>query len=161
VSVFEKNHRRATALHRVFTIGICLKGFDGVLELIGGMLLLVTSPATLHRLVVALTQHELSEDPQDWIASSLRQAASQLSVSTRLFGSIYLIVHGLLKLVIMVGLWRRYRWAYPLAISALSVFIAYQIYRLSYLFSVGLLVLTLFDIAIVGLTWREYRQQSV
>ncbi len=152
------NGRRAALLDRVFTMGIWLKGFDGGLEMTGGALLLVTSPATLNRLALALTQHELVEDPHDWIATSLRQTATQLSVSTQLFGSIYLIAHGLLKLLIVVGLWRGYRWAYPLAICALSLFIAYQTYRLSYHFSVGLLVLTVFDIVIVGLTWREYQQ---
>jgi uncharacterized membrane protein len=144
-------------LHTVFALGIWLKGLDGVLEMIGG-LLFVSSPVTLNRLVIALTQHELAEDPHDWLATTIRQAAAHLSLSTQLFSSIYLIVHGLLKILIVAGLWREYRWAYPLAIGALSVFIAYQIYRLSYHFSVGLLVLTLFDIVIVALTWREYRQ---
>ena len=36
-------------------------------------------------------------------------------------------------------------------------FIVYQLYRLSYDASVGLLLLTLFDIVVVGLTWHEYR----
>jgi uncharacterized membrane protein len=152
--------RRAYILYRVFRLGIWLKDFDGVLEMIGGVLLLVTSPVTLNRLVVALTQHELIEDPHEWLATTIRQAATQLSVSTQLFGSIYLIAHGLLKFLIVAGLWRGYQWAYPLAIGALSLFIAYQAYRLSYRFSVGLLVLTLFDIVIVGLTWREYRRHA-
>ena len=153
--------RRAAILHRVFTLGIWLKGFDGVLEIVGGGLLLVTSPSALSRFVMVLTQHELIEDPHDWLATTMRQTAAHLSVSTQLFGSLYLIVHGLLKLLIVAGLWRGYRWAYPLAIGALSFFIAYQTYRVSYHFSVGLLVLTLFDVAIVGLTWREYRQQRI
>ncbi len=153
--------RRADILHRVFTLGIWLKGFDGVLEIVGGGLLLVTSPRALSWLVMVLTQHELIEDPHDWIATTLRQTAAQLSVSTQLFDSLYLIGHGLLKLLIVAGLWRGYRWAYPLAIGALSLFIAYQTYRLSYHFAVGLLVLTLFDIVIVGLTWREYRQHII
>ena len=147
-------------MHRVFTLGIWLKGLDGVLEMIGGVLLLVTSASTLNWLVVALTQHELGEDPHDWLATTLRQTAAHLSLSTHLFGSIYLIVHGLLKLLIVAGLWRANRWAYPLAIVALSLLIAYQTFRLSYHFSTGLLVLTLFDIVIVGLTWREYRQSA-
>ena len=152
--------RRAALLHWVFTLGIWLKGFDGVLEIVGGGLLFVTSPSTLSRFVVALTQHELIEDPHDWLATGLRQTAAQLSVSTQLFSGLYLVVHGLLKLLMVVGLWREYRWAYPLAIGALSLFIAYQTYRLSYQPSLGLLLLTLFDIVIVGLTWREYRQHT-
>src|SRR4051794_38200317 len=102
------NDHRAAQLHRIFRFGIWLKGFDGVLEMIGGTLLLATNPATLNRLIIALTQHELIEDPHDWIATSLRQTAAQLSINTQLFSSIYLIAHGVLKLLIVVGLWRGY-----------------------------------------------------
>src|SRR3954469_562444 len=126
--------------------------------MIGGVLLLVTRANTLNRLVVALTQHELIEDPHDWLATTLRQTAAHLSVSTQFLGSLYLLAHGLVKVGIVVGVWRGYRWAYPVAIGFLSLFIAYQLYRLSYQPSLGLLLLTMFDSVIVGLTWREYRQ---
>jgi uncharacterized membrane protein len=154
------NDRYIPILHRAFLLGIWLKGIDGVLEVIGGGLLLVTSSATLNRLVLALTQHELIEDPHDWFATMLRQTAAHLSVSTQLVGSLYLLVHGLVKLGIVVGVWRGYRWAYPVAIGFLVLFISYQLYRLSYQPSLGLLLLTLFDIVVVGLTWREYRRPS-
>src|SRR5207244_712120 len=107
----------------------------------------------LNRLVIALTQHELSEDPQDWIATTARHAVSQLSADTRVFGSVYLLAHGLVKLVLMVGLRRRQGWAYPATISFLCLFIIYQLYRLSSHYSLGLLLLTLFDIGMVVLAW--------
>ena len=152
--------RYAPILDRAFLLGIWLKGVDGILEIVGGGLLLITSSATLNRLVIALTQHELIEDPHDWLATTLRQTAAHLSVSTQFLGSLYLLAHGLVKVGIAVGVWRGYRWAYPGAIGFLVVFIAYQFYRLSYQPSLGLLLLTLFDIVIVGLTWREYRHPS-
>ena len=80
-----------------------------------------------------------------------------LSASTKLFGNVYLIARGLAKVVLVVGLLRGKRWAYPVAIAFLGLFIAYQCYRLSYQFSLGLLPLTLFDGIIVALIWREYR----
>ena len=52
-------------LDQAFLIGIILKGLDGLLELVGGLLLLVISPAAIDRVTRALTQHELSEDPRD------------------------------------------------------------------------------------------------
>lgn len=145
------------ALHRLFTLGIWVKGIDGVLEIIGGSLLLLVSNAALNQLVIALTQHELVEDPHDWIANAARQAVAHLSVNTRVFGGVYLIAHGLAKVVLVVGLLRGRRWAYPFAIVFLSLFIAYQLYRLSYQFSPGLLLLTLFDVVMVALIRREYR----
>jgi uncharacterized membrane protein len=151
---------RAKTLHRAFEIAIWIKGIDGVLEIIGGILLLITNNVALNRLVIALTQHELSEDPQDWIATTARQAVSQLSADTRVLGSIYLLAHGLVKLMLVVGLRRRQRWAYPVTISFLCLFISYQLYRLSAHYSLGLLLLTVFDIGMVDLAWREYRVQT-
>ena len=148
---------RSSILPRIFAAGMWLKGIDGVLEIIGGLLLLIISPATLNRLVIISTQHELVEDPHDQIASALRQAATQFSANTQLFGSMYLIVHGLVKVGIVAGILRGYRWAYPAALGFLGLFIVYQLYRLSYHYSSGLLLLTLFDMVMVWLTWREYR----
>jgi uncharacterized membrane protein len=128
-----------------------------VLEIVGGAILLLTSNATLNQLVIVLTQHELVEDPHDLVANAARQAVAQLSVGTKVFGGVYLIAHGLAKVVLVVGLLRGRRWAYPVAIGFLSLFITYQLYRLSYQLSAGLLLLTLFDVLIVGLIWREYR----
>ena len=148
---------RTNLWHRVFTLSIWVKGIDGVLEMIGGGLLLLTSNTVLNQIIVALTQHELVEDPHDWIANAARHAAAQLSTNTRLFGSAYLIAHGLAKVVLVLGLLRGQRWAYPVAIGFLCLFIAYQLYRVGSQFSLGLLLLTMFDLVVVALIWREYR----
>ncbi len=50
-------------LDRTFEVGIILKGLDGALEVLGGLLLLLVSPAAINRVTTTLTQHELSEDP--------------------------------------------------------------------------------------------------
>jgi uncharacterized membrane protein len=48
-------------------------------------------------------------------------------------------------------------WAYPASLVILSLFIAYQVYRFSYTHSVGLVVLTAFDLIVMVLIWHEYR----
>src|SRR5437762_4498043 len=81
-------------LDRTFEVGITLKGLDGVLEVVGGVLLLVVSPVTINQLVRSLTQHELSQDPHDFIATHLLNAANGLTGSSVRFGAIYLLLHG-------------------------------------------------------------------
>src|SRR5262245_64225472 len=93
---------RTNFLHRVFALGIWVKGIDGALEIIGGTILLLISNATLNQRIVVLTQHELSEDPHDRIATAARQAVAQLSVGTKVFGGVYLIAHGLAKVILVV-----------------------------------------------------------
>ena len=152
--------RARDPLDRIFEIGIILKGLDGVLEAIGGVLLFAVTPATIDRLVASLTQHELSEDPNDFIASHLLGYAHGLTGSAVTFAAVYLLVHGVIKIVLVAALLRNQAWAYPWMIGFLLVFIGYQLYRLALSPTFGLAALTIFDALIVWLTWREWRRQT-
>ena len=143
-------------LHRILELGIILKGFDAILEMIGGVLLWFASNITFDQWVISLTQHELIEDPQDKVALLFRQAVSQISVDAHLFSGAYLLVHGLAKLWLVTSLLRGKLWAYPATFGFLALFIIYQLYQLSYNFSAGLLMLTFFDSIFALLILREY-----
>jgi uncharacterized membrane protein len=153
--IITKNY---SLIHKSFEIGILLKGIDGILEIIGGILLKSFSPARLDKLIVLLTQHELSEDPKDFIANHLIKWGSTLSISTQNFGALYLISHGAIKLIFVILLWKRKIWAYPLTIVFLIIFIIYQIYRYTISHSIFLIVLTIFDIIMILLTFLEYKR---
>ncbi len=146
------------ALDKTFKIGLVLKGLDGVLEVVGGILLLFLSPAAIQHLVRALTAHELSEDPHDLIARYLLHSTAHLNTGITIFGAIYLLSHGIAKIVLVALVLKDKLWAYPWLIVLLLAFIAYQLYRITAVhFSVGLTLLTIFDAFLVWLTWREYR----
>ena len=149
----------SSLLDRTFQIGIILKGLDGVLETVGGLLLLAISPAQINRIVHDLTQHELSQDPHDFVANHLLRYAHGLTGHAVTFAAIYLLVHGLIKVVLIVALLRNKLWAYPWLIAVLILFIAYQLYLIALKPTVGLSLLTAFDALIVWLTWREWRKQ--
>jgi uncharacterized membrane protein len=150
---------RPDAEDRTFRVLIILKGLDGVLEVIGGILLLIVKPEQIAGFAQFLTQHELSEDPHDLIANLVLHGSHSLSgAHATLFGALYLLSHGLAKVVLVGALLLDKLWAYPWLIGFLGVFIVYQVYRLFVDFSVGLLLLTLFDIVIVWLTVREYQR---
>ena len=76
-----------------------------------------------------------------------------------LFGTVYLLAHGLVKVILVAALLKNELWAYPWMIGFLGVFIGYQLYRLSFKPSVGLAALTIFDAVIAWLTYSEYRKQ--
>lgn len=146
-------------LDRIFEIGIIGKGLNGVAELIGGTLLLFSTPARIHHVLAALTQGELSEDPHDSIATHLLHTGNGLTGNALLFGAIYLLAHGIVKVVLVVALLLNKLWAYPWMIIVLILFISYQVYRIALHPTAGLVTLTAFDLVIVLLTWREYKQQ--
>ena len=146
------------ALDKTFRIGLVLKGLDGVLEVIGGILLLFLSPAAIQHVARVLTAHELREDPHDLIARYLLHTTAHLHHGTTVFGAIYLLSHGIAKIVLVALVLRDKLWAYPWLIGLLLAFIAYQLYQITVVhFSVGLTLLTIFDALLVWLTWREYR----
>jgi len=146
-------------LDRVFEIGIIGKGLNGVAELIGGTLLLFATPDRIHHVLAALTQGELSEDPHDFVATHLLHTGSGLTGHALLFGAIYLLAHGIVKVVLVVALLLNKLWAYPWMIAVLVLFIGYQLYRIVLHPAVGLAALTVFDLVIVLLTWQEFKQQ--
>ena len=143
--------------HRFFQLLIVLKGIDGALEIIGGFLFLFVSPATINEVVRLLTQHELSEDPGDIVANYLRRFSEHLSVSGQVFGFVYLLIHGVIKIFIILSLWKRKMWAYPVAIVFFAAFGVYQIYKYEITGSIGWILLTLSDLLIIVLTWMEYQ----
>ncbi|MDA3913375.1 DUF2127 domain-containing protein [Oleiagrimonas sp.] len=151
---------RDTLYHWMFDIGVALKGLDGLLEVLGGAALMVTTLPFIIRIVGDVTGAELSEDPTDFVANHLRDMAQHLSVGTQHFVSFYLLGHGIIKLVLVTGLLRGWRWSFPAATIALSAFIAYQTYRLTYAPSALLLLLTILDVAIVALVVHEWRTRG-
>ena len=147
---------KAQWTHRLFRIGVLLKGVDGVLEVLGGFLLLVATADSIHSLVWTLTEHEISEDPTDAIASLLRHATSALTLDTKTFASVYLVFHGVIKLLLVVSLFRELKWAFPVALWFLGVFTAYQLYRFAHTHSIALLAFSAIDLFVMLMVWREY-----
>lgn len=99
---------------RVFRFSVALKGIDGALEVLGGIALLVFSPHSIDSLARALTQHELSQDPHDFIARHVLRASNGLHHGTAVYAGVYLLSHGLAKTVVIIAVLRDRLWAYPL-----------------------------------------------
>jgi uncharacterized membrane protein len=148
------NERR---IHQVFQISILLKGAHAVVECVGGIALALIHTSTIAQLANALTQEELIEDPNDFVATHLLTLAQNFSIETKHFYSFYLLSHGLVKLLLVTGLLKGRLWSYPASLVAIALFIVYQLYRFSYTHGLGLMVLTVFDIFVMGLIWHEYR----
>lgn len=143
---------------KFFAIGLIFKGLDGLLELVGGALLLFIAPSRINEIAILVTQPELSEDPDSFIANHILHGASGLTGHVVLFTAFYLLAHGIVKVVLVAALLREKIWAYPWMIVVLIIFILYQLYQLKQTLSAGLIALTVFDILMVVLTWHEYKR---
>ena len=144
-------------IHQAFRVSVILKGLHALTEIVGGLVFYLASAPVILHWVNLLTQEELIEDPRDFVATHLISAAQQLTGATESFYAFYLISHGLIKVVLVVGLLREKLVAYPLSLIALGAFIVYQLYRYSYTHSFGLILLTVFDLIVIVLVWHEWR----
>jgi uncharacterized membrane protein len=138
-----------------FRIGITLKGIDGFLESVAGLVLMV-NPTALRNLSLTLWTYGHFHHPQHFGG---RRFAEQLAATDPVFASLYLLSHGSVKVVLAVALWMNRLWAYPVAIFVFGSFVIYQVFRLQRAYSIALLLLTISDIAIIWLTVLEYRDQ--
>jgi len=147
-----------SVLHYLFELGVSLKFVNGLLEVIGGLFLLWSTPRSLSKLAAALLTNEMLQDPKDLVANTLLHAVQDLSGNARVFASVYLLLHGIVKVGLVVALWRKKLWAYPLAGVVLVLFTIYQVYLYSHSRSPFQLFLTAVDVIILLLLWSEYRR---
>lgn len=153
-----KHHGIGSVLHVSFEVGILLKGIHAVIEVLSGVAVLLIKPNQLNRWIFAITRTELAEDPNDFIANLLRHLGNSYNAQAQHFGVLYLISHGIINGAIVLLLWRRKLWAYPVMVAILCLFIAYQVIRFTATHSTFLVFVTIVDILFVFLTIAEYRR---
>ncbi len=144
------------SIHKAFIITIAVKAVFAALETILGLLLLFTGSVV--QVVLALLENELIEDPNDFFGTHVH-ALLNPSHEAQVFGGLYLISHGIVKLFLVIGLLRNKMWAYPASLAVFALFILYQMVRWLSTHSVFLLLLTVMDIIIMWLIWHEYHHK--
>lgn len=147
-----------TLLDKTYEIGILIKGIDGALELIGGVLVLTLSSSTINSITNFLTEDTLQENPHNFIAQHIERAGHHLASGQTTFAALFLLTHGLVKVVLVTCLLLNKLWAYPWALAVLGLFLVYQIYLLITSPGFGVAFLTVLDVLIIWLVWREWQK---
>lgn len=148
-------------LDDTYEIGIILKGIDGAIELIGGLIILLIKPEVFEKIAHVLTARELNEDPNSFIATHILQYGQEIAHGHNGFAAIFLLSHGIVKIILVVSLLRNLAWAYPFALITLGAFTVYQFYLLAIHATLGITLLTILDIFIMWLVWREWQKQKL
>jgi uncharacterized membrane protein len=154
-----KARRFARFIDVAYTIGVIVKGIDGAIEFVVGVLLLV-APALVH-LVMAAAAAEVREghtSASRFIADYVARLDSQLARSGLAFLIAFLVVHGVVKLVLVYCLLRKFHRIYPIALAVLALFLVYQVYAFITGPSIGMAVFAVLDALIIFFVYREYRQ---
>jgi uncharacterized membrane protein len=145
-------------VHYIFKASLWLKVAFALAESIAGIAAYFVSQQVLLSAVLWVTREEFVLDPHDVVANYFLHTIHNLSIGTQKFAALYLLTHGIAKLWLVIGLLRERLWYYPVAISVFALFIVYQVYRYTFAHSAWLLLITVLDLIVIGLTWHEYRR---
>ena len=140
----------------LFEISIFIKGLNAIGDITGGIIVWFTSKVVLVTFILNFFQNELSDSPKDYIANFIVNSAAALAVSSQYFLGAYLFIHGVVKIFLLVCLFKKKLWAYPTSIIIFSLLIFYESYSFYLSHSMWTLSFTLFDILLVLLTGHEY-----
>jgi uncharacterized membrane protein len=130
-------------IHQAFVVSVAAKGLHALIEIAGGIALYLFSSAAIANWIDHV-------DKSEWLAR-------HFPLSEQGFYAFYLLSHGLVKAVLVVGLLKEKLWAYPASIVVFGLFIAYQLYRYSFTHESGLILLSIFDLFVIALAVHEYR----
>lgn len=140
-----------------FKVSISLKGIFALLESLLGILLFFITSNLLLKIIYLIFGHELAQDPTDFFVNFLLNIFSNFPVNLKTFFAIYLLTHGIIKLGLIVALFKKRLWAYPTSQVVFLLFAFYQIYGFLRGSSFFLIILTLIDIIVIISIHLKYK----
>ncbi|MGH3794185.1 MAG: DUF2127 domain-containing protein [Pseudonocardiaceae bacterium] len=144
---------------KMFRVAIAIKGLDGGLQLIAGLVLIFVPSAVIIQLAHVVITRDLVGVPSGRLAEHLQGAANNFAKgSTRVFAIAYLLLHGVIKLGLVVALWRKVVPVYPVAVVVLAAFVVYELVRAVHTHSIALPLFAALDVVIIVLVVEEYLQ---
>jgi uncharacterized membrane protein len=155
----EKQNKLA---HIAYVVTIAVKGIDGGIETILGMIIWLSGPARWYAFLLHFAAPELLEEPGNhrWI-ELVRSGANNLMHSSISFIVAYLLIHGVLKLALAVVLLRGGgRWIFPVATAILVGFIIFMSWHLAEHWSNWVLAFAIFDFVTLLLVLNEWRHEK-
>jgi len=145
----------------LFRVGMGWRILYGFLRLILGFILLRFIGTPLSGIFYKVMNHELIEDPTDFLIRTVSPLVQHLSFTVTYFLAAYLIFWGIIDILLSMNLLKHERWAFPISIHLIGIFVLYEIYRFSYTHSLVLACVIVVDLILIWLIRREYHKLNL
>jgi len=143
-------------IRRYFWWSVFIKGAISLAEMVGGIFFLFVPVTLVVDLATDPLESWLTVHPGNFAGTHLLHLANEFTMFGGALIGFYLFTRGLIKLGLVVALLKDQLWAYPLSLLILGLFIIYQIYEIVTAHSVLMVIITIFDLVVVYLVWREW-----
>lgn len=150
--------RMSTFLHNSFLVGLGMQAAIGASQLMAAIALFLGDRMGWLRDLAHMTDPGLFSHPGHGLRMSMLSAVHDFAAHKQGFWLLYLFAHGLLNLSVVVALLAKKTWAHPVSMLVLTGFVAYQLDRFRFSHAPSLILLSLFDVIVIGLVWREWQQ---
>lgn len=150
--------QRENELLTLFDLGLIVKVLGGLLEIAGSIAVMLVPGTFVVKVAEFVTQGELANDAGDPVATALVNAAQSFSVHSHTLVSLYLFLHGIVKVVLVTAIFAGKKSAYPLFMVALVFFSGYEFYRGLVRHEYLLVAFAVFDAVLFFITAHEYRR---
>ena len=141
----------------LFRVGLVIKLVDSVFEMIGGAIL--TVPTKLAGWLLLLSQHELDKH-HNAMVGRLDHITDLVLTKAFMGEAIYLLIHGLAKLILISAIFVGKDWGYRGLIVVLSLFSLLEVAQGIRAHEYVPIILALFDGFLVWLIWKELRAKD-
>jgi len=129
-------------------------------EIALGVALYLVSYEALRHVLFFLVGGEFAETPRDLFWEYLARSSRDFMAVPESFWAFLFVSHGVVKTFLSWGLWKGRLWAFPVSAAVFVGFVVYQLYQLTYLSSVFLWLITVFDIVLIVLILHEYKHRK-
>lgn len=149
--------RNSSLMHVAFLSAIAIKGIDGFIEFVAGIVIAILGSQQVYNFAIWATAPEMARHPESHAAHAIRHGAYGLAHTSQRFVIVYLIAHGVLKLGLAINLFIEHMWIFPASIALLLGFIAFMSAKLNAHWSPWLFAFAVFDAATLALVLNEWR----
>jgi len=156
------NTRRAgsTIYEIIFRVSMWWRIFYGFIRIILGGVLLRLVGTPISEIFYQLTRHEVIEDSHDILLRIVSPLLHHMPLTVTYFIAFYLIFWGVVDIFLSINLLKHNIWAYPISLATISIFIFYELYRVSHTHSLILAIVIIIDIVILMIIKGEYKKLS-
>jgi len=157
----EKEGKARGFLHWFFETGVVLKGINAVVEVAGGLALLLIPTASLQSWIRTVLNPLIRHDPDSFASRMGLRLVERLTDAGQDFAALYFLTHGVVKIFVVICLLRGWMWSYPLGVAVFAGFIGFQTWE----FFAGshswfMIAMNVLDLVLIALTLNEWRQKK-
>jgi len=140
-----------------FKACLVFKSLLGLFDVLSGSALIFLTPVRLTKIINFITAKELDEDPIKWVINYIIRFTYDSSAETKHFFIYYLILQGLINIIVVVLLWKKVMWVYPLSILMYVGMVIYEFNYYSGSHSLLIIIFIAIDIITIYFIIQEYR----